>query len=63
MDLITAENVSKDYAAGKVTVRALDDVSFGIAAGSFVSFVGLFHGRRRLRKSSVLGDHCGMRRQ
>jgi putative ABC transport system ATP-binding protein len=40
MDLITAENVSKDYTTGKVTVRALDDVSFGIAAGSFVSFVG-----------------------
>jgi putative ABC transport system ATP-binding protein len=40
MDLITAENVSKDYATGKVTVRALEDVSFGIAPGSFVSFVG-----------------------
>jgi len=40
MDLITAENVSKDYSTGKVTVRALEDVSFGIDAGSFVSFVG-----------------------
>lgn len=40
MDLITAENVCKDYSTGKVTVRALEDVSFGIDAGSFVSFVG-----------------------
>jgi len=40
MDVVAAENVGKDYAAGKVTVRALEGVSFRIAAGSFVSFVG-----------------------
>jgi putative ABC transport system ATP-binding protein len=40
VDLITAENVGKDYTIGKVTVRALEDVSFGIATGAFVSFVG-----------------------
>jgi len=40
MDLVVAENVSKDYITGKVTVRALKDVNFQISAGSFVSFVG-----------------------
>jgi putative ABC transport system ATP-binding protein len=40
MDLVVAENVSKDYITGNVTVRALEEVSFGIATGSFVSFVG-----------------------
>jgi putative ABC transport system ATP-binding protein len=40
MDLVSAEKVSKDYVTGKVTVRALEEVSFGIEAGSFVSFVG-----------------------
>jgi putative ABC transport system ATP-binding protein len=40
MDLVIAENVSKDYITGKVTVRALKDVNFQISAGSFVSFVG-----------------------
>lgn len=40
MDLIVAENISKDYVTGKVTVRALEEVSFRISSGSFVSFVG-----------------------
>jgi len=40
MDLVVAEQLSKDYVTGKVTVRALEDVSFHITAGSFVSFVG-----------------------
>jgi len=40
MDLVTAKNLNKDYTTGKVTVHALEDVSFSIAAGSFVSFVG-----------------------
>jgi len=40
MDVVVAENISKDYVTGKVTVRALDKVSFRIGAGSFVSFVG-----------------------
>ncbi|MBN1224719.1 MAG: ABC transporter ATP-binding protein [Candidatus Aminicenantes bacterium] len=40
MDLVTAQNVTKDYVAGKVTVRALEDLSFSIPPGSFVSFVG-----------------------
>ena len=40
MDVVVAENVSKDYVTGKVTVRALEEVSFRIATGSFVSFVG-----------------------
>jgi len=40
MDVVVAENVSKDYVTGKVTVRALDKVSFRIGTGSFVSFVG-----------------------
>jgi putative ABC transport system ATP-binding protein len=40
MSLIIAENISKDYDAGSITVKALRDVSFKIAAGSFLSFVG-----------------------
>jgi putative ABC transport system ATP-binding protein len=40
MSLVSAESVNKDYITGKVTTRALEDVSFGIEAGSFVSFVG-----------------------
>lgn len=40
MELIKAENVSKDYTVGEVTIRALDGVSFEIEPASFVSFVG-----------------------
>jgi putative ABC transport system ATP-binding protein len=40
MSLAVAENITKDYVAGRVTVRALEDVSCVIEAGSFVSFVG-----------------------
>lgn len=40
MELVTAENLTKDYVNGKVTVRALAEVSFRIPHGSFVSFVG-----------------------
>jgi putative ABC transport system ATP-binding protein len=40
MDVVVAEKVSKDYVTGKVTVRALEEVSFRIVPGSFVSFVG-----------------------
>ena len=28
MELIKAENISKDYTVGEVTIRALDGVSF-----------------------------------
>lgn len=40
MGLILAENISKDYQAGEVAVRALKGVSFEIEPASFVSFVG-----------------------
>jgi putative ABC transport system ATP-binding protein len=40
MKLIVAENITKDYRAGAVTVRALKGVSFDIAPASFVSIVG-----------------------
>jgi putative ABC transport system ATP-binding protein len=40
MELIKAENISKDYTVGEVTIRALDGVSFEIEPASFVSFVG-----------------------
>lgn len=39
-DLVVVENVNKNYATGKITVRALQDISFKIDSGSFVSFVG-----------------------
>jgi putative ABC transport system ATP-binding protein len=40
MNLAVAEDITKDYVAGKITVRALEEVSFVIEPGSFVSFVG-----------------------
>jgi len=40
MGLIVAENVTKDYRTGEVTVRALKGVSMNIEPASFVSFVG-----------------------
>jgi putative ABC transport system ATP-binding protein len=40
MNLVSAEHLDKDYITGKITTRALEDVSFGIEAGSFISFVG-----------------------
>ncbi len=40
MGLITAENLSKDYQVGEVTVKALRGLSFSIEPASFVSFVG-----------------------
>jgi len=40
MDLIVAENISKDYHVGEVVIHALKDVSFEIEPASFVSFVG-----------------------
>jgi len=40
MGLIVAENISKDYQLGEVSVRALKGVSFEIEPASFVSFVG-----------------------
>jgi len=40
MGLVVAENITKDYQVGEVTVRALKGVSFEIEPASFVSFVG-----------------------
>jgi putative ABC transport system ATP-binding protein len=40
MGLIVAENITKDYHVGEVTVRALKGASFSIDPGSFISFVG-----------------------
>ena len=40
MTLITAENVSKEYHTGEITVKALKGVSFDIEPATFVSFVG-----------------------
>ena len=40
MKLITAENISKEYRTGEITVQALKGVSFDIEPASFVSFVG-----------------------
>jgi putative ABC transport system ATP-binding protein len=40
MGLVVAENITKDYRAGEVTVQALKGASFNIDPGSFVSFVG-----------------------
>ncbi|MDD5007796.1 MAG: ABC transporter ATP-binding protein [Syntrophorhabdaceae bacterium] len=40
MELIKAENISKEYRVGEVAIRALNGVSFEIEPASFVSFVG-----------------------
>jgi len=40
MRLIIAEDITKDYQIGEITVRALNEVSFEIELASFVSFVG-----------------------
>ena len=40
MGLIVAENITKNYHVGEVTVKAVKDVSFSIEKGAFVSFVG-----------------------
>lgn len=40
MSLVEASNISKDYLAGEVRVRALNEISFNLKEGSFVSFVG-----------------------
>jgi len=40
MELVVAENITKDYRTGEVTVRALKGASFSIEPSSLVSFVG-----------------------
>ncbi|MFZ5766789.1 MAG: ABC transporter ATP-binding protein [Thermodesulfobacteriota bacterium] len=40
MALVVAENIHKEYQAGEVTIRALNNLSFEIEPSSFVSFVG-----------------------
>src|SRR4030066_2601609 len=37
---VVATKVSKDYTAGEIAIRALNEVSFEIESASFVSFVG-----------------------
>jgi putative ABC transport system ATP-binding protein len=40
MSLITADNVSKTYISGEITIEALKGLSFQIEPASFISFVG-----------------------
>ena len=40
MSLVIAQSLSKTYATDSVQVKALQEVSFDIAAGSFLAFVG-----------------------
>ena len=40
MSLITAHNIHKNYQVGEVRIQALNDVSFNIESGQFVSFIG-----------------------
>lgn len=40
MSLVKAQNLSKNYVAGEITVQAIRDVSFTIESGAFLAFVG-----------------------
>ena len=40
MPLVEAHNLSKDYIAGEITVKAIRAIDFTIEPGAFVSFVG-----------------------
>jgi putative ABC transport system ATP-binding protein len=40
MQIVLAENISKTYETGKVSVQALKNLSFAIEAGTIVSFIG-----------------------
>ncbi len=40
MDILRIEHLTKTYGAGDTAVRALDDVSFSVAAGEFVAIIG-----------------------
>jgi putative ABC transport system ATP-binding protein len=40
MQIVAAENISKTYETGKVSVQALKNLSFTIEAGTIVSFIG-----------------------
>lgn len=40
MELLRCENLSKIYGSGENSVKALDNVSFSVEAGEFVSIVG-----------------------
>lgn len=40
MSLITAQNIHKNYQMGEVRIQALQDASFSIEPGKFVSFIG-----------------------
>ena len=40
MEILRCEHLSKIYGSGDTSVRALDDVSFSVEAGEFVSIVG-----------------------
>ena len=40
MDILRIEHLTKTYGDGDTAVRALDDVSFSVAAGEFVAIIG-----------------------
>ncbi len=40
MEILRCEHLSKIYGSGDTSVNALDDVSFSVEAGEFVSIVG-----------------------
>jgi putative ABC transport system ATP-binding protein len=40
MQIVVAENICKTYETGKVSVQALKNLNFEIAAGTIVSFIG-----------------------
>ena len=40
MDILRIDHLTKTYGSGDTAVRALDDVSFSVAAGEFVAIIG-----------------------
>ena len=40
MEILRCEHVTKEYGQGNTKIKALDDVSFSVEKGEFVSIVG-----------------------
>ena len=61
MEILRVENLVKEYGEGEIKVRALDDVSFSVEKGEFVSVIGPYLGCGR---GLCYGQHTdGLRKE